>query len=137
MPQYQNKCHSIRTNAIVLEQMPQYQNKCHSIRTNAKVSEQMPQYLLNIDLTRPLYVYFRPFLNITTNIEQYLTIKAQMVCLGFEPGTAEWKAQMNPISYGGPLVPQYLPISLRRNETLKSFLKWAIPGLFFFIFVFS
>ena len=24
-----------------------------------------------------------------------------MVCLGFEPGTAEWKAQTNPLSYGG------------------------------------
>ena len=25
-----------------------------------------------------------------------------MVCLGFEPGTGEWKAQTNPLSYGGP-----------------------------------
>ena len=24
-----------------------------------------------------------------------------MVCLGFEPGAARWKAQMNPLSYGG------------------------------------
>ena len=24
-----------------------------------------------------------------------------MVCLGFEPGAAGWKAQMNPLSYGG------------------------------------
>ena len=28
-------------------------------------------------------------------------IKAQMVCLGFEPGVAGWKAQTNPLSYGG------------------------------------
>ena len=28
--------------------------------------------------------------------------KAWMVCLGFEPGTAGWKAQTNPLSYGGP-----------------------------------
>ena len=25
-----------------------------------------------------------------------------MVCLGFKPGTAGWKAQMNPLSYGAP-----------------------------------
>ena len=24
-----------------------------------------------------------------------------MVCFGFEPGAAEWKVQMNPLSYGG------------------------------------
>ena len=24
-----------------------------------------------------------------------------MVCLGLEPGAAEWKAQTNPLSYGG------------------------------------
>ena len=24
-----------------------------------------------------------------------------MVCLGFEPGVAGWKAQKNPLSYGG------------------------------------
>ena len=24
-----------------------------------------------------------------------------MVCLGFEPGAAEWKAQTDPLSYGG------------------------------------
>ena len=26
---------------------------------------------------------------------------AQMVCLGLEPGAAEWKVQTNPLSYGG------------------------------------
>ena len=25
-----------------------------------------------------------------------------MVCKGFEPGTAEWQVQTNPLSYGGP-----------------------------------
>ena len=24
-----------------------------------------------------------------------------MVCMGFEPGAAGWKAQTNPLSYGG------------------------------------
>ena len=28
-------------------------------------------------------------------------IKAQMVCLGVEPGAAGWKAQTNPLSFGG------------------------------------
>ena len=32
---------------------------------------------------------------------QYKLKKAQMVCLGFEPGAAGWKAQMKPWSYGG------------------------------------
>ena len=26
-----------------------------------------------------------------------------MTCLGLEPGAAEWKAQTNPLSYGGTL----------------------------------
>ena len=34
-----------------------------------------------------------------------------MVCLGFEPGAAGWKAETNPLSYGGA------------------------PGLFLYIFV--
>ena len=30
-----------------------------------------------------------------------------MVCLGFEPGAAGWKAQTNPLSYGGtPMTPE-------------------------------
>ena len=40
--------------------------------------------------TRPLFVYFRSFLNTMTIVVQNLTAKAKMVCLGFEPGTAEW-----------------------------------------------
>ena len=28
-----------------------------------------------------------------------------MICLGFEPGAEEWKAQTEPLSYGG--TPQY------------------------------
>ena len=35
-----------------------------------------------------LFCLFSPFLNTMTNIVQTLTIKAQMVCLGFEPGAA-------------------------------------------------
>ena len=29
-------------------------------------------------------------------------VKGYMVCLGFEPGTAEWKARTNPLSYVPP-----------------------------------
>ena len=32
---------------------------------------------------------------------KYKLMKAQLVCLGFEPGAAGWKAQTNPLSYGG------------------------------------
>ena len=38
--------------------------------------------------TRPLFVYFRPFLN--TNTVQILSIKELKVCLGHEPGEAGW-----------------------------------------------
>ena len=36
-----------------------------------------------------------------------------MVCLGFEPGAAEWKARTNPLSYGGT------PKSLQKFDPLK------------------
>ena len=45
-------------------------------------------------------VYFRP-LNMLQLKFKFKLIKAEMVCLGFEPGVAGWKAQMNPLSYGG------------------------------------
>ena len=55
--------------------------------------------------SQPLFVYFRSFHipNQMTNIqfEQYKFKKAQMVCLGLEPGVAGWKVQTNPLSYGG------------------------------------
>ena len=35
-----------------------------------------------------------------------------MVCLGFEPGAAGWKAQMDPLSYGGTPQNCLLPDSL-------------------------
>ena len=37
-----------------------------------------------------------------------------MVCLGFEPGVAGWKAETNPLSYGGTvLFGQYLLIDAK------------------------
>ena len=48
--------------------------------------------------SRPLFVYFHHFL-VTISIIQIE--KTQMVCLGFEPATTGWQAQMKPQSYGG------------------------------------
>ena len=50
-----------------------------------------------------------------------------MVCLGLEPGAAGWKAQTNPLSYGG--TPKYLSLgnssknilTLRFASKLKSY----------------
>ena len=44
-----------------------------------------------------------------------------MVCLGFEPGVALLKAQMNPLSYGGTHYALWL-----LNTTLESYLEAAI-----------
>ena len=49
---------------------------------------------LIMGLSRPLFVYFRLFY---MSQFKYNLIKAQMVCLGFKPGAAGWKAQMNPL----------------------------------------
>ena len=46
-----------------------------------------------------------------------------MVCLGLEPGAAEWKAQMNPLSYGGtPEIMDCCIVLLKRrqNKNLKN-----------------
>ena len=43
-----------------------------------------------------------------------------MVCLGLEPRAAGWKAQMNPLSYGGPLYLHY--INLYLTTTILYFL---------------
>ena len=50
-----------------------------------------------------------------TNIqfEQYKFKKAQMVCLGLEPGVAGWKVQTNPLSYGGTPRLKFLDITVR------------------------
>ena len=48
--------------------------------------------------SRPLFVYFRPFL-ITISIIQIK--KGQMVCLRYKPVAAGWQAQTKPQSFGG------------------------------------
>ena len=35
-----------------------------------------------------------------------------MVCLGLEPGAAEWKAQTNPLSYGGTQIMNLYPLPI-------------------------
>ena len=41
-----------------------------------------------------------------------------MVCLGFEPGTSEWKAQTKPQSYGGrPICRMSFQIRLKMHGT--------------------
>ena len=41
-----------------------------------------------------------------------------MVCLGFEPWAAGWKAQTNPLSYGGtPIRLIFLPKDFKSNRT--------------------
>ena len=58
---------------------------------------------------------------------QYKLKKAQKVCLGFEPGTAEWQAQTKPRSYGGhpkPLQVLYTkikPLSRRKKPNCQYF----------------
>ena len=44
-------------------------------------------------------VYFRLF-NMLQLKFKFKLIKVYMVCLGFEPGVAGWKARTNPLSYG-------------------------------------
>ena len=50
-------------------------------------------------------VYFRIF-NMSQFKFKFKLIKAEMVCFGFEPGVSGFKAQTNPLSYGG--IPSFL-----------------------------
>ena len=46
-----------------------------------------------------------------------------MVCLGFEPGAAEWKVQTNPLCYAGtPTASMFL--LLESNFMIIHVLKW-------------
>ena len=46
-------------------------------------------------------------------------IKTEMVCLGLETGVAVWKAQMDPLSYGG--TPKFLNCSIFPVKQMISF----------------
>ena len=72
---------------------------------------------------RPLFAYFRPFPNTLTDIgtTKFHCVKAYMVCLGFEPGTAEWLARINPLSYGGFLCPCFLQQFASQSQSCKPF----------------
>ena len=53
-------------------------------------------------------LFFFIFFIFTMQIQIWLLlIKAQMVCLILEPETAGWKAQTNPLSYGGTPIKQF------------------------------
>ena len=56
---------------------------------------------LLVGQTRPLFVSFSPFHDGMANIAKTTTINGKSVegVRGFEPRTAEWWAQMNPLSY--------------------------------------
>ena len=69
-----------------------------------------------MDKSRPLFVYFRPFL-ITITIIYRKSKKAQMVCLGFKPKAAEWQAQTKPRSYVGRTKVNLF--TLQNNKTRK------------------
>ena len=53
------------------------------------------------------FVYFRLFNTLQFKFKFKLK-KAQMVCLGIEPGAAGWKARTNPLSYGGTPILAFL-----------------------------
>ena len=56
-----------------------------------------------------------------------------MVCLGFEPGAAGWKAQMNPLSYGG--TPFICSLFVQESATIVKHTIWAsIDELALFLF---
>ena len=40
-----------------------------------------------------------------------------MVCLGFEPGAAGWKAETNPLSYGGTPLSTYFALLFNHLPT--------------------
>ena len=54
-----------------------------------------------IFLNAPISASFCLLSSFQYGTNQFKLIKAQMVCLGLEPGPAGWQAQMNPLSYGG------------------------------------
>ena len=66
--------------------------------------------------TRPLYVYFRPFLNTMTNIVQKFTVKSEDGVLGTRN-----RGDTNPLSYGGTALYQFIfTSSLNYNNQNRS-----------------
>ena len=80
--------------------------------------------LKNGPLPASFSVYFRLFSMLQLKFK-FKLIKVLIVRLGFEPGTAGWKAQTNPLSYGGtPNIGQML--SDRDNFIHLLFLLWLL-----------
>ena len=51
---------------------------------------------LNMGLSRSLFIYYLSF-HVTIQVQIQ---KAQMLCLGFEPGATGWQVQTDPLCYG-------------------------------------
>ena len=58
-----------------------------------------------------------------------------MVCFGFEPGAAEWKVQMNPLSYGGNPPPITANLIHSYNIVTYSILKMLPATLLCFVYI--
>ena len=74
-----------------------------ALRLTGLSGKRKRKWCFNMGRTGLFLFYFLAFLNTMANIVQNLTLKAQMVCLGFESGIARWKLQTNPLSYGSSL----------------------------------
>ena len=49
-----------------------------------------------------------------------------MVCLGLEPGAAGWKAQTNPLSYGGTPKQVIVNLVFLNGSSLASFFDFSV-----------
>ena len=58
-------------------------------------------FVFFIKKTGQIPASFCLFSSFSHDTHQYKLIKAQMVCMGVESGATGWKAQTNPLSYGG------------------------------------
>ena len=75
----------------------------HNFGKGSSIAPKIHRFIIVISTgqPQPLFICFRSFHN--ANNVKY-SIKAQIMCLGFEPGTAGLQVQMNPLSYSIPLI---------------------------------
>ena len=70
--------------------MLKYKSICLFMKYSNNKINNISGKIFNMGQTQSHFVYFRPFLNKMTIIEQNLIIKIKMVCLGFKPVTSRW-----------------------------------------------
>ena len=79
------------------------------------------------------YGLFCLFSSFSRHNDKYRTkfdhLEAQMVCLGFEPRTAGWQAQTNPMSYVGPQK-IVLNVTPKRSSIQGMSLQWLYLQLY-------